>query len=832
MAVMIPALQPQETESPGEPTVYSLLEKGLSSEFTVIHSLPWLCSKIRNIDKKFAPTGEIDFLVIHPDLGVLALEIKSGHYRIDGVTFVRKVPGASKNPVSQIRRNVHGLTNWLGADPDLHIRFGYGFVFPDSRFGDVVISPALIDVSIDPPQRIFVDQEQMPNLASRVREMLAYWNSAGGTHRLGKEKTRRLIDTLCPKYDGTPSWGMRVMYDNHLWLRLTREQSEVLNKASAAQRMVITGWPGTGKTLIGSELAGRAANSGKRVLFITYNNLLRDALQSQLSFCERNCDVMTWHGLCGEARRRIECPPESSDNWLSTTCLDDLRAAIEANAMQDYDLLVLDEAQALRLEWVQTLEAWFKGKRIIAFCDETQVFKFEQETANLEQLSQAIGTTPFNLTMVLRMPKAVTERLLAYRPPNFQLLTPRPYNPDALQERVIPNWSEALSAVLDELITQDLQGRDVVVLTRFPPNQSSPKLAEIISRAGVRHESIARFRGVESPAVIVLGGDEMDDVELFCAYSRATTVCVALYKAEDLAWKASGSFHQLLLKNEHICALTQEAKHQSLTSTLMANHMGNSIRGVETIRLAWSSAWHTWLVELKENCDPGETWIDYLVTEYPWPVLYWYADARRRIYLASPLDGLDNDIEVRSFQPMLCPVCRQQSPYESQSDQCIFCVGRLTIDATEPSPKEFSKIADQDATIRRLANGDAEGSSISNLPVPLIAVGARLYGQAHRRRNTVPKEELPSRNVLYRIALAFIYSRVDFLRQGVSLSRVVLTDKLYGNYESLQAVPFKRWEMWMASAFSTCSHSKKLLIRVQKGIFVPADDEQVEPPTR
>lgn len=73
MAKMIPPFGPKETGSAGEKTVYSILKNGLSGEFTVIHSLPWLSAAVRQMDAGAAPTGEIDFLVLHPELGALVL---------------------------------------------------------------------------------------------------------------------------------------------------------------------------------------------------------------------------------------------------------------------------------------------------------------------------------------------------------------------------------------------------------------------------------------------------------------------------------------------------------------------------------------------------------------------------------------------------------------------------------------------------------------------------------------------------------------------------------------------------------------------------------------
>ena len=59
MARMIPTTGPQDTNSRGEREIYKLLKQGLSDEFTVIRSLPWLARGVKELDPSYAPTGEM-----------------------------------------------------------------------------------------------------------------------------------------------------------------------------------------------------------------------------------------------------------------------------------------------------------------------------------------------------------------------------------------------------------------------------------------------------------------------------------------------------------------------------------------------------------------------------------------------------------------------------------------------------------------------------------------------------------------------------------------------------------------------------------------------------
>jgi hypothetical protein len=113
MAIMIPSCGPAPTKSRGEPFIYYFLKEQLTDDFTVIHSLPWLSAAAREISGSKAVTGEIDFLILHPIFGVLALEVKGGVHRVEGLAFVHVKSGTQTCVVEQTRANVHGLARWL-----------------------------------------------------------------------------------------------------------------------------------------------------------------------------------------------------------------------------------------------------------------------------------------------------------------------------------------------------------------------------------------------------------------------------------------------------------------------------------------------------------------------------------------------------------------------------------------------------------------------------------------------------------------------------------------------------------------------------------------------
>lgn len=95
----------------------------------------------------------------------------------------------------------------------------------------------------------------MPDLAARVKDMMRYWRDVHKNSELGADRVEQIISFLCPEFDGTPKWGSRIAFDGKVWLRLTNEQIAVVDRALRHSRTVVSGWPGTGKTLIGIEVA-------------------------------------------------------------------------------------------------------------------------------------------------------------------------------------------------------------------------------------------------------------------------------------------------------------------------------------------------------------------------------------------------------------------------------------------------------------------------------------------------------------------------------------------------------------------------------------------------
>lgn len=817
---MIPNCGPAPTDSRAEQLVYHLLKGQLAEGFTIIHSLPWLSSAVREIAGVKAVTGEIDFLIVHSELGVLAIEVKGGAHKVQGLAFVHVNSGTTTRAVEQVRASTHGLAKWLGVNPDLRLKIGYALIFPDSDFNGQVASLALTDTTVDPPESIVIDRKGMPRIGQRIAEIMSYWKAALSNLPLGEERRKALIDTLCPSFDGTPSWGARVIWDEKVWLRLTPEQSAVVDDVVIGDRMVITGWPGTGKTLILIESAKRLLRDGKKVLVITFNALLAQFIRKQIG-SHKALKVGTWHSLCGSVAARSQRGNERDTGWLERGCLEDINRAASRGEIQPFDAVLIDEAQTFRTEWIEWLCGWLSEGQLLAFCDETQVFAFEDGGVSLPKLCELIGVArPFALTTVLRSPRAVYQRLTSVKKSDYQLHMPRDLEADTLKEVLVVGMGESIARMLTMLAEKGVPSSDIVMLDKYGGMMNGD------ATPTVRHHTLSRFRGMESPIIIICSAEQMDDTELFCAYSRATTLCIALYDAEILGVRGADCLFQARVMAEpgHV-GQAESARLRAQTGEIVRANLAPEWFGLESVKIGWLREWGAWIV-VEQNA-LSSYWVDYLALNYPWHTYYWNEYSLREIHSALPVDSLvggspgGGSYKLRPCQECLIVTPQRLSPL-SRDDvwQCEICARGEKMPSESPDDRMIEKLRALDALL--MVENPKLLSEVErrSLPLPLAAGAALLFAERDVTRDLVGIDLVSGGRIAYHAAIGFVYSLVNLLPPGRNIKVADMAKELYGRYLISEGLTFEMWKRDFAQACSV-AYKRGHLSKVEKGIYAP-----------
>jgi hypothetical protein len=391
MAIMTPPAPP--LWRPGwfaEKSLFEALQSGLGEGWHVFHDYAYLGGER-------PAEGAIDFLVVHREHGLLALECKGEgvHLRGDG-TWTRILSGAREEPLGespfrQAQRHIKELVAELrpklarlfpdlgGAFPFVH---GHAVAFPAATADEVGELPAEVS------PMILLDGADLRRLDRRVPEILAWWGAGRTPPRPLDEWQFRQFrkHLLLPRWKLAPSFGARLDLESQALVRLSAEQAEVLRSLVSGPRLCVRGGAGTGKTLLALEVARAAALEGRRVLLTCFNialaRWLAETVVSWGPLAER-VRAATFHDLCAEAAEAVGDHPPSpqpgdraaADEYWDVQMPGRLLAALVAGKLPRYDAVVVDEGQDFRRDWFDLLEGCLRDPRagtLVVFLDPAQ----------------------------------------------------------------------------------------------------------------------------------------------------------------------------------------------------------------------------------------------------------------------------------------------------------------------------------------------------------------------------------------------------------------------------------------------------------------------------
>ncbi|MFH2122759.1 MAG: NERD domain-containing protein [Pseudomonadota bacterium] len=363
MARLIPAINVEDISiKPERDTARSLVES-LPDNVLIYHSYPWLRSERNdNTGKVTIKEGEVDFVVVIPDLGFLVIEVKGGviDFDLEECLWYRRLPSGDrreiKDPFKQANGNTHELKHRIveRAFPGLKYppcAFGYAVVFPDCEYQGT--APPGADSAI------ILSAKDLPHLGRRIPEVLRKWSPKVPVP-MSKEQLRGVRDALTSTFSLIPVLSRQIDEEEEHLVRLTEEQSRLLDYLQGHERCLIQGVAGSGKTLLALEQARRFAERGLKTLFVCYNKTLAQWILDSLSPSIRDLvDVFHFHSLCSrlcqEAGVSFSPPRTATERFYSSEAPNLLLEAIAVLGTK-YDAMVVDEGQDFDSEWWLPLE--------------------------------------------------------------------------------------------------------------------------------------------------------------------------------------------------------------------------------------------------------------------------------------------------------------------------------------------------------------------------------------------------------------------------------------------------------------------------------------------
>jgi hypothetical protein len=327
-----------------ERETYNLLKSALDDTYTVFYSRPWLglTATGEEID------GECDFVIAHPRLGLLAIEVKGGAISYDPANerWTSKdrwgLTHNIRNPVQQAVTSKHRILEKLKESRDWkprRIRARHGIIFPHSK------RPRR-DLGANMPLRIFCfENEFESNLGGWVKQRFEDLSEGASKERpLDTDGVQALEKLLAFPFQLKTPLGNTLQQDDMELELLTQQQFHILSYIEAVPRAAISGAAGTGKTALAIEEAQRCAAAGKRALFTCFSPPLAREVARRVKSAD-NLVIADFRTLCSAIATEagVALPVGSSERIYEELYPEALMAAWDRLPSRRFEAVIVDE---------------------------------------------------------------------------------------------------------------------------------------------------------------------------------------------------------------------------------------------------------------------------------------------------------------------------------------------------------------------------------------------------------------------------------------------------------------------------------------------------------
>jgi hypothetical protein len=533
-----------DTQSNAERALYAALDDQLPDDFVVFHSVAW---QVRD-PRSGVEDGEADFVLAHPDFGILVVEVKGGRIRYDGRRgqwFSNANP--VKDPFKQGRSAKYSLLEKLKELPfwrNRWITVGYAVAFPD-----VAVKQ---DLRLDAPRELILDATDMTSLLEWVNRALHYLQGRRPEDNpLGRVGVEELESLLSPSWDLRSPLSVEIEEEEQELMRLTEEQFVLLDFLARHRRVAISGCAGSGKTTLAYEKARRLAEQGFDVLLTCFNRPLAEFLAAEET--SPNLQIVNFHRFADEFVQKAGLPtgPYNSE-YFDNILPEQLVEAVEILG-PPFDAVIVDEGQDFRDNW------WLPLQWLLRKPDTGIFYVFFDDNQNIYHAMQKIPLElePFPLTRNCRNTQAIHEAVMAFyqsdQLPTSQGPEGRPVEVYEYDDRA--SFKRILRRVLHRLsVEEDVPAEDIVILT--PKGRKNSWLWQLGPVGNFRItdswaagsgeifcSTVHSFKGLESPIVIMAEIDSsvwnLESI-LYVGCSRARNHLIVL-AAEDLSEETMAS---------------------------------------------------------------------------------------------------------------------------------------------------------------------------------------------------------------------------------------------------------------------------------------------------
>ena len=539
----------KDFDSNGERFLYfKFKNETTSNKFYILHSV------FTNYHLK-SVSGELDFLVLVPGMGIFAIEVKHGRVaRKEGVwEFTNKngkTTKKTKSPFAQVTGTMHSVRTFiLNKVRSKKTQF--------NKLEKLLWGTGVAFTSMDEPPDIGQEAASWQILTktglrfpiaqyieSLSREFHAKfygkpWYDSNYS-RPTQEDCELIIQIIRGDFDTDYTEINKLKENNIIIEEFTREQFSLLDFANYNNRCLFEGGAGTGKTLLALELAKRKLKEGMKILFLCYNRKLGGYLKSKTK--NLNVTANNYFGsIHSYLLQQTNLKSSSSGSHLffsEELPFEFILQNEDIDEDKKFDLLIIDEAQDLITPYYLEvfdliLKGGMKAGKWVFFGDFTNQAIYSSKSrdeliALLKEKAEFVNLPPLKINCRNTITIARQNTLASGAPfPEF-IHGGIQGNPVTQKFPSGNNYTKEIERIVKEILDRGIRPDDIILLSPKKLEYSSLHKSDIIKDAinrGVDFSTIQAFKGLEKNIVIIYDFDELTSSNaqqlLYIAISRA-----------------------------------------------------------------------------------------------------------------------------------------------------------------------------------------------------------------------------------------------------------------------------------------------------------------------
>jgi KaiC/GvpD/RAD55 family RecA-like ATPase len=397
MAKMFPPDAPSNPDLRGESEVYHLLSQ-LDDDFYIFQDRYWIFK-----NKDGARTErETDFLLVHPQKGLLIIEVKGGtRFSYDGehdkwksgdnISYqnpYKKQLANSKNLPLLLKRELPRLKNrWIPC--------GYAICFPHI---DILEG----NLALFMEKKVTLFRDDLKNLGEKINEIYSHYSNNNNHHQpLGKKIVEEIKTLITPNSEFRKSLSAELEDEGQTIIKLTKEQQEILDGFYKVKTPILIDGPaGTGKTQLAISQAISDIQSDRLVLFITNSQDSKYDISKEISLnVEINNDLLKIFTL--QELSLVQKVLENKEN------LEEVR-------------IIIDEAQQLDGDFLRKIADYASQMFNLSIL----IFKDDSQKTNENDIQEIFKPFNYTLQKVIRNTINIFDSYEEYISPTYKVKKP------------------------------------------------------------------------------------------------------------------------------------------------------------------------------------------------------------------------------------------------------------------------------------------------------------------------------------------------------------------------------------------------------------------------